>query len=139
MKQRKTTTCVFAAILALMLALAGCAAQTAEEQPPASAPIEAPRESVQPTETSEREPAQTTLRLLLVDGAETGRLVLAGENAYEVFVLNAENVPVYLDGAPADASALEDGMTVEITCSGDIAAALPALPGRGSPSTGAIE
>ena len=126
MKQRKKALRACAAILALTLLLAGCAAQTAGEQPPASAPIEAPTDSAQQTETAGREPVQTTLRLLVVDGAETGRLVLAGENAHEFFALHTENVPVCLDGAPADASALEDGMTVEITYSGDITQSQPA-------------
>lgn len=54
------------------------------------------------------------LTLCIVDGAESGNLVLAGEDSvYTLSVQNGE-IPIYLDGQSADYSALEDGMTVEI-------------------------
>ena len=49
----------------------------------------------------------------IVDGAETGELVLAGENDGDVMTLNVKDVPVFLDGEPADASAIMDGMKEE--------------------------
>lgn len=111
---------LFAMMLILALPLTGCARQTDAEPP------EPPAEAAQ-TEPSEPEPTLSTLRALIVDGAETGRLVLAGERGeYDVYVLDAADAPVYLDGKSADASALEDGMTVEITYGGDVMTSLPA-------------
>ncbi len=61
--------------------------------------------------------------LKIVDGAETGNLVLTTGDAEGVFTLDlsevpeyidTENIPVFLDGNPADASALEDGMKIEV-------------------------
>lgn len=52
--------------------------------------------------------------LRIVDGAETGHLVLAGEEADEIRTLDVGNTPVYLDGEQADASVLEDGMMVTV-------------------------
>lgn len=69
------------------------------------------------------------LRLLLVDGAETGQLILAGGNgAHDIYTLEVGDIPVCLDGEPADASALEDGMTVEVACFGMLVS-LPAQLG----------
>ena len=51
-----------------------------------------------------------TLRLTIVDGAGTDTLLLAGETAGEVYTVPADSLPLTLDGEPADASALEDGM-----------------------------
>lgn len=66
----------------------------------------------------------------IVDGAESGKLVLAGENSGDVMTLNAKNVPVFLDGEPADASALMDGMTAEIHHSGMILESYPGMFGE---------
>lgn len=52
--------------------------------------------------------------LCIVDGAETGNLVLAGETASDVYTLSVEGITVYLDGEKADASVLEDGMKIDI-------------------------
>ena len=54
------------------------------------------------------------LELRIVDGAETGKLVLAGEAVDEVRTLDVGDLPVYLDGERADASVLEDGMMVTL-------------------------
>ena len=54
------------------------------------------------------------IELRIVDGAETGQLVLAGEEADEIRILDVEDMPVYLDGERADASVLEDGMMVTV-------------------------
>ncbi len=65
----------------------------------------------------------------IVDGAESGKLVLAGENVYDVMTLNVKDVPVYLDGEPADASVLMDGMTIHIKHGGMILETYPAMFG----------
>ena len=100
-----------------LLLLAGCAERTQAPEPP-DAPVPTPADA---EESAPQEGVR--LRALIVDGAETGLLVLADESA--AYLLDAGAVPVTLDGAPADASALEDGMTVELLC-GDAPAALPA-------------
>lgn len=56
--------------------------------------------------------SQSTLRI--VDGAQTGQLVLAGKEADEVYTLDVGDTPVYLDDKQTDASALEDGMMVTV-------------------------
>ena len=48
--------------------------------------------------------------LRIVDGAETGQLVLAGERASDVYTLDMKDIKVFLDGKKSDASVLEDGM-----------------------------
>ena len=116
--------------------LAGCAAQPA---PAAEAPV-APSDAGQPdaappagAETvagparpDEPEETGTVLLALIVDGADTGELVLAGEGDAEgVYLLDAAGIPVALDGAAADASALEDGMRVEIVCDGALPEEIP--------------
>ena len=62
----------------------------------------------------------------IVDGAETGNLVLAGKNASDVITLSVGDIPVYLDGELADASVIKDGMTAEIRSSGVVLEAYPA-------------
>ncbi|MBQ3509945.1 MAG: hypothetical protein IJA90_08030 [Peptococcaceae bacterium] len=74
----------------------------------------------QPKEAGE----PVTLRI--VDGAETGNLVLAGETASDVYTLSVEGITVYLDGEKADASVLEDGMKIDIVHSGEILETYPA-------------
>lgn len=54
------------------------------------------------------------LYLRIVDGAETGELVLAGNRSDAVYTLTVGNTPVFLDDEIADASALEDGMMVTV-------------------------
>lgn len=54
------------------------------------------------------------IELRIVDGAETGHLVLAGEEADEIRILDVGDIPVYLDDERADASVLEDGMLVTL-------------------------
>ncbi len=58
------------------------------------------------------------ISLRIVDGAEEGELILAGENAQDVYSLSADGIEIYLDDKRADASALEDGMMAVITYSG---------------------
>ncbi len=95
----------FALVTAILTAasLAGCKAA-----PSAQSPSEPSSLSALPSDSTQ------SLTLTLVDGAETGNLVLAGESAGEVYTLTAADIPVFLDGEPADASALLDGQTVEV-------------------------
>lgn len=127
--KRKLLTAVL--LLSLVLPTAGCAkkvdagtalaAGTSANAPVMSVPA-APG-----TPDAPNEPQPTLLRALIVDGAETGELVLAGEGGvHDVYLLDAASAPVLLDGADADASALQGGMTVEIALSGDVPASLPA-------------
>ena len=90
----------FAAVLALLLALLmGCS-----EEEPVSGSIE---------------PAGgggSVITLRIVDGAGTGSLVLAGQD--EMYTLNTDGLDVTLDGEPAEAADLEDGMMIEVAFSG---------------------
>lgn len=61
----------------------------------------------------------------IVDGAESGNLVLASETE-GVMTLSTENIPVFLDGKEADPSSIMDGMTVHIHHSGNILETYPA-------------
>lgn len=76
---------------------------------------------------------ETVQRLRIVDGAESGNLVLAGEGAGQVYTLSlngAAEVPVFLDGQPAQADALEDGMMVEVSFDGTVLESYPAQFGE---------
>ncbi len=79
---------------------------------------------------SENGEEQTLVSLRIVDGAESGQLVLAGAGAGEVYTLNAGGVSIYLDGSPADAAVLEDGMTAEIAYGGDLLETYPLQFGK---------
>lgn len=82
------------------------------------------------TNTGANTDAQTvTISLRIVDGAESGSLVLAGEHAGDVYTLGVGDIPVYLDGKPADASALQDGMMAEIAFGGMVLETCPAQLG----------
>lgn len=126
-------------VLLFALLLAGCVKQT----DPAAAPTDGNPEpgpavsgvsGADGVSSAPGAPQSTPLRALIVDGAETGELVLAGERGvYDVYLLDAASVPVLLDGERADASALCGGMTVEIALSGDVPASSPAE------LTGAVE
>lgn len=67
-----------------------------------------------------------TLPLRVVDGAQSGTLVLAGERAGDVYTLPLEGVTLYLDGSSVDASATENGMVAEVWYSGAIEETFPA-------------
>lgn len=82
------------------------------------------------TNTGANADAETvTISLRIVDGAESGSLVLAGEHAGEVYTLGVGDIPVYLDGKPADASAQQDGMMAEIAFGGMVLETYPAQLG----------
>ena len=53
-----------------------------------------------------------------MDGAGTDTLLLAGETAGEVYTVPADSFPLTLDGEPADASVLEDGMPITLAYTG---------------------
>ncbi len=61
-----------------------------------------------------------TLTLRIVDGAESGNLVLAGDGAGEVYTLSVGDTDVFIDGTLSNASVLEDGMLAEIRYTGGI-------------------
>ena len=63
--------------------------------------------------------------LRIVDGAETGQLVLAGERASDVYTLDMKDIKVFLDGKKSDATVLEDGMMAEILHNGWIQTTYP--------------
>lgn len=68
-----------------------------------------------------------TLRLRIADGAESGTLVLAGENPGQLLTLTpGSEIPVFLDGQEAEVSDLEDGMIIDILCDGMILETFPA-------------
>ncbi|MCM1105115.1 MAG: hypothetical protein NC409_13550 [Clostridium sp.] len=74
------------------------------------------------------------MKLRIVDGAETGNLVLAGDGAGEVYTLSVgdDDVEIYVDGMLSAPSMLEDGMMVEIRYTGGIDEVFPAQIGSGS-------
>lgn len=101
--------------LSLLCACAGEAhvpsAPPAESQPPAGAP--------------EGE-GWTLTACRVVDGAETGDLILAGEDG-AIYTLNVDDVAaVTMDGGSSEASALRDGMMVEVGHTGMIQETWPA-------------
>ena len=97
------------AALGLAAALTACAPNPAETAEPSDGEAVS-GEGADPASGGE------TLSLRIADGAETGDLVLAGEGTYEVYTCAAGQIPtILLDGKPADAAALRDGMPVDIT------------------------
>lgn len=69
-------------------------------------------------------------RMKIVDGAETGNLVLAGEDDGSVMTLSVGDIPVFLDGKPAGSTAIKDGLTAHIYHSGNIQESYPATFGE---------
>lgn len=120
--------------LCLLSACGGAAGPQAED--PASggelSGVQTPPEAP-PSLAEDEEP--TVLRCRVVDGAETGELLLAelGDGLYKgtgVYRLSAGDIPVTLDGEAAEPSALEDGMPVEISFSGSVEETFPARLGN---------
>lgn len=129
----------FIFLLLLCLCLSACG----------GAPAEGPAESPEPAvPSSEAEPPSapgdggtpvpegvepTTTIFRVVDGAEEGNLLLAKLckcTGADVCRLPLDGVPVTLDGEPADASALEDGMLVEVSFNGVTLETFPAQLGE---------
>nr|WP_325297954.1 hypothetical protein [uncultured Dysosmobacter sp.] len=116
---------VCALCLCLLAACAASPADSGSSPQPAGAPAPAEGEA----------PAVLTLRV--VDGAEEGDLLLAGEGAGEVYTLPVGEIPVRLGGGTEEAGAgvLEDGMVVDVACSGTVLETFPAQLGAVSSIT----
>lgn len=72
--------------------------------------------------------AELTLRV--VDGAERGTLLLAGERAGDVYTLAlTDEISLYLDGARIQSADVEDGMTACVRFTGGIMETFPARLG----------
>lgn len=106
-------TKLFCAALALLL-LTACAPPAPEATPtPAPDPVQA-----------SPEPA-VSLACHIVDGAEDGTLLLAEAAGDGVYRLGTAGLEITLDGAPAQASDLRDGMLVEIFYDGGVQETYP--------------
>ncbi|MBQ8852063.1 MAG: hypothetical protein IJZ66_06475 [Oscillibacter sp.] len=108
------------ALMLCTLALSGCQA------PPSGCALSSPAGSVSLPQSNHPEVLAVLQNYRIVDGAESGTLVLAGDGEHEVYTLNVENIPVFLDGQKADPSVLEDGMMAEISFGGEIMETWPA-------------
>lgn len=71
-----------------------------------------------------------TLTLRIVDGAESGNLVLAGNGAGEVYTMSVGDADVFIDGTLSNASVLEDGMLTEVRYTGGIMETWPGQIGN---------
>jgi len=114
-------------LLAGALLLAGCAAPASPEPvrtPFPPPPTAAPADSTPSLPVDTREDAHISLRI--VDGAESGELVLADPAGGEIYTQTVGDIPVWLDGEQADASALRDGMLAELTFQGNVLETWPA-------------
>lgn len=78
----------------------------------------------------EADPLMETITLRIVDGAETGSLVLAGEGAGDVYTLYVGDADVFVDGTLSNASVIEDGMVAEIRYTGGIMESWPGQIGN---------
>lgn len=68
----------------------------------------------------------TLTRCRIVDGAETGKLILAGEGPNDVYTLNVSDMVVTLDGGSSGPAELRDGMWVDVGHTGMILETFPA-------------
>ena len=112
-------------LLLTLALLAGCG--ETQENTASSGPLAPPEPAAQtaPVSLAEDEtPDYVTLRL--VDGAETGELVLAGETAGQVYTLTVGDIPVTVDGKAASAGDLADGMMVTLATNGMVLETYPA-------------
>ena len=118
---------LFALLLPWVLLLSGCGQVPGETAIPAGTSAVSPSVTP-PSLAQDEEPSYLTATI--VDGAETGKLLLAGEAGYDVYTIGVQDLPVWLDGAETDYTALRDGMTVELAFNGLIAESFPAQPGE---------
>lgn len=126
---------LFLSLYFCLCLLSACGGALSAEQP---APVGMEPPAADPGASAlslaeDEEPTILTCRI--VDGAETGELLLAelGEGLYGgtgVYRLSLGDIPVLLDGEAADASALEDGMTVGISFNGAVGETFPARFGE---------
>lgn len=117
---RKKLFCVSLCFAVLTL-LAACEKAPG---PGPSAPQPLPAEEL-PQEKNPPKPeeAPQVLTLRLVEGAENGDLILAGES--QVLSLSAADCELFLDGQPAAADTLEDGMPLELHYQGSFRETYP--------------
>ena len=73
-------------------------------------------------------PLPTVERYILADTLEDGKLLVAKESG-GLSTLNIDDTPVFLDGEPADASVLQDGMQMQIKHSGYMMESYPSIFG----------
>ena len=57
--------------------------------------------------------------LKIIDGAESGNLILAGEETNFVYSLDANKIDILVNGIKAELKDLEDGMPLDIYCEGN--------------------
>lgn len=101
-------------LVALLLTAHGCAAQGGTSDGAGAAPL----------------PDDTAVMSATIVSAEQDSLLLAGAAEYEgVYRVGTKDVPVLLEGQPADASALCAGQTVEVAFDGTVAESYPGVPG----------
>lgn len=118
---------LLALLLLCALPLAGCGQVPGETAIPAGTSAVSPSVTP-PSLAQDEEPSYLTATI--VDGAETGELLLAGEEDYDVYTIGVQDLPVWLDGVETDYTALRDGITVELAFNGLIAESFPAQPGE---------
>ena len=101
-------------LVALLLTAHGCAAQGGTCDGAGAAPLS----------------NDTAVMSATIVSAEQDSLLLAGAGEYEgVYRVGTKDVPVLLEGQPADASALCAGRTVEVAFDGTVAESYPGVPG----------
>lgn len=113
----------------LSLALCACLLPACSAAPGPTTPVPA---SEPDAPAQEGLTGAAVLSLRVVDGADTGSLLLAGENAGEVYTLSVGGIPVLLDGSQAEAGAevLKDGMLLEVSYDGMVMETWPAQLGE---------
>lgn len=120
---------ILPALTLALLLLSACGRPTAA---PPSEPLDP---SPTPTSLSPDGPPSTPAsvpgdwvltRCRIVDGADTGKLILAGEGANDVYTLNISDLVVTLDGGSSSATELRDGMWIDVGHTGMILETFPA-------------
>ena len=59
------------------------------------------------------------MTLKIIDGAESGNLILAGVESKSVYILDATKVEILIDGNKEELEDLEDGMPLDVYCEGE--------------------
>lgn len=108
-----------------------CACTPGKETPgttPPTTPLSPTGEVLQvsPTGAPGTDASWTLTRCRIVDGAETGKLVLAGEGPNDVYTLDVKDLVVTLDGGSSSASELRNGMWIDVGHTGMILETFPA-------------
>ena len=109
MRERKTIPALLLALTLSLTACGGAPAVSGSQVPPDGSAAR-----TQPKALEAPPMERKTLCLTLVDGAGTDALLLAGDDAWEVYTVPADSLPLTLDDQPADPSALEDGMPLTL-------------------------